>query len=132
MMIRVTNLFKQFNDQVVLDDMNFEIKEGQLVYILGESGSGKSVLLQHLIGLLKPDRGSIEIDGVDITKLPEKKLLKMRRNFGYLFQEGALYDFMNVCENIAFPLSEHTKLRRKDIQNKVQDILETVGLEEAA
>ena len=61
-MIRVTNLFKQFNDQVVLDDMNFEIKEGQLVYILGESGSGKSVLLQHLIGLLKPDRGSIEID----------------------------------------------------------------------
>jgi len=130
-MIRIKNLFKQFNEQAVLVDIDLEIKESELVVILGESGSGKSVLLQHMIGLMKPDRGSVIIDGVDITKLPEKQLLKIRKSIGYLFQEGALYDFMTVFENVAFPLVEHTKLKSKEISRKVESILEIMGLEDA-
>src|SRR3989338_8486015 len=99
-MITVSHVYKEFNGQVVLDNVNLEIKRGEILAILGESGAGKSVLLQHLIGLHKPDRGAITIDKVDITKLSEKELLKMRRDIGYLFQEGALYDFMDVYENI--------------------------------
>ena len=116
---------------MVLDNINLEIKKGELLVILGESGSGKSVLLQHLMGLLKPDQGSIAIDGQDITKMKEWQLLKMRKSIGYLFQEGALYDFMTVFENVAFPLVEHTRLKRKDIKDKVKRVLKTVGLEDA-
>lgn len=130
-MIKIKGLFKRFNEQVVLDDINLEIKEGELLVILGESGSGKSVLLQHLIGILKPDRGVIEIGGTDITKLSEKQLLNIRKNIGYLFQEGALYDFMSVFENVAFPLQEHTKLKSPEIDKKVKKILKVVGLEGA-
>ncbi len=130
-MITIKGLSKRFDQQLVLDNINLEIKKGELLVILGESGSGKSVLLQHLMGLLKPDQGSIAIDGQDITKMKEWQLLKMRKNIGYLFQEGALYDFMTVFENVAFPLVEHTQLKRKDIKDKVKRVLKTVGLEEA-
>ena len=130
-MIKVKKLFKQFGSQVVLNEISFEIKPGELLVILGESGSGKSVLLQHLIGLMKPDRGVVEIEGRDITKLREGDLLRVRRDMGYLFQDGALYDFMTVYENTAFPLREHTRLKRKDIKAKVLDILNMVDLKGA-
>ena len=130
-MITIKGLSKRFDQQLVLDNINLEIKKGELLVILGESGSGKSVLLQHLMGLLKPDQGSIAIDGQDITKMKEWQLLKMRKSIGYLFQEGALYDFMTVFENVAFPLVEHTRLKRKDIKDKVKRVLKTVGLEDA-
>jgi phospholipid/cholesterol/gamma-HCH transport system ATP-binding protein len=96
--------------------------------ILGESGAGKSDLLQHLMGLHQPTRGTVEIDSVDITKLSEKELLKIRKNIGYLFQEGALYDFMNVYENVAFPLEEHSILMSKEIEKRVRHMLKIVGL----
>ncbi|MFA5087557.1 MAG: ABC transporter ATP-binding protein [Candidatus Omnitrophota bacterium] len=127
-MIKVSKLVKRFDSQVVLDDINFCAPVNDILVILGESGSGKSVLLQHLIGILKPDSGSVEIDGVDITQLSERALLKVRKNIGYLFQEGALYDFMTVYENVAFPLKEHTKLRGSEIRKKVERVLELVGL----
>lgn len=130
-MINVQDLSKRFNGQVVLKDIDLEIPDGQLLVILGESGSGKTVLLQHLNGLLKPDRGTIQIDGVDITRLSEKDLLKLRKNIGYLFQEGALYDFMTVFENVAFPLEEHSFLKPPQIAKKVKKVLELVGLGEA-
>ncbi len=130
-MIKINSLCKQFNGQAVLKDINLKIEEGELLIILGESGSGKSVLLQHLIGIFKPDRGSIEINGTDITRLSEKQLLGIRKNIGYLFQEGALYDFMSVYENVAFPLQEHTKFKPHEIDKKVKQILKVVGLEEA-
>ncbi|MCB9772427.1 MAG: ATP-binding cassette domain-containing protein [Candidatus Omnitrophica bacterium] len=130
-MIKVNKLFKQFGSQVVLNEISFEIKPGELLVILGESGSGKSVLLQHLIGLIKPDHGVVEIEGRDITKLRESDLLRVRRDMGYLFQDGALYDFMTVYENAAFPLREHTRLKRKDIKTKVLDILKMVDLKGA-
>jgi len=128
--ISISHLYKQFNGQVVLSDISLEIKEGEILVILGESGAGKSVLLKHLIGLLKPDKGTVKIDSVDITKLSEIELLSLRKNIGYLFQEGALYDFMNVYENIAFPLEEHTDLKEKEIAEKVRNMLKLVGLQD--
>ena len=130
-MISIKGLSKKFDRQLVLDNINLEVQKGKLLVVLGESGSGKSVLLQHLIGLMKPDQGSIAIDGQDITKMNETQLLKIRQKIGYLFQEGALYDFMTVFENVAFPLAEHTRLKHKDIKEKVLRVLKTVGLEEA-
>ncbi len=128
-MIRVNHLSKKFNGNVVLDDISFEIERGEIFVILGESGTGKSVLLKHLVGLFKPDRGEVFIDGQNITGLSEKALLKVRKNMGYLFQEGALYDFMNAFDNIAFPLKEHTRLSLKEIKEKVKNILKVVDLE---
>jgi phospholipid/cholesterol/gamma-HCH transport system ATP-binding protein len=130
-MIKVSHLNKEFNGQRVLQDINLIVADGELLVILGESGSGKSVLLQHLIGLLKPDSGEIEINGQEITRMTERQLLKVRKNIGYLFQEGALYDFMTVFENIAFPLREHTVLSHKEIAAKVHEVLDIVGLDEA-
>lgn len=131
-MIKVKGLFKRFGTQEVLRDINFAMIPGEIIVILGESGSGKSVLLRHLIGLLKPDRGSVEIGDRDITRLSERQLLNMRKDMGYLFQDGALYDFMTVFENAAFPLREHTKLKRSEIRARVRDMLKLVGLDEAA
>jgi len=131
-MIEVCGLVKSFGANKVLKNINLRVEDGELLVILGESGSGKSVLLQHLIGLLKPDHGPVNIDGTDITRLSENKLLKVRRNIGYLFQEGALYDFMSVYENVAFPLREHTSLKRAEIRQKVSGILKIVDLEQAA
>ncbi len=128
-MIQVQHLYKSFNGQQVLEDINLQVKKGEILAILGESGTGKSVLLKHLIGLLKPDRGSVLVDGKDITKMSERELLSLRKDIGYLFQEGALYDFMNVFENIAFPLREHTAFDGRTIREKVKNILKLIGLE---
>ena len=129
-MIRVNHVTKRFNDQMVLDDVSLEIKSGEIMVILGESGAGKSVLLKHMIGLLKPDEGTVEIGREDITQLSERQLLQRRQSMGYLFQEGALYDFMTVFENIAFPLHEHTRLDEKAIQQKVRNILTLIDLQD--
>ena len=129
-MIQVTHLSKSFNGQRVLDDINLEVKEAEIFAILGESGTGKSVFLKHLIGLLKPDQGEVTVAGQDITHLSESELLKVRKKIGYLFQEGALYDFMTVFENVAFPLREHTDFTADHIEQKVHEILKMVDLED--
>jgi len=129
--IQVRHLHKSFNGQQVIEDINLQVKKGEILVILGESGTGKSVLLKHLIGLLRPDRGSVLIEARDITKMSERELLGLRKDIGYLFQEGALYDFMNVFENIAFPLREHTVFDGKIIREKVENILKLIGLEGA-
>ncbi len=128
-MIRVNHLVKHFGGQLVLDDINLNIKDGEIVVILGESGAGKSVLLKHLIGLLRPDAGEVFIDDAEITLMSEEDLLPVRKNMGYLFQEGALYDFMSVFDNVAFPLREHTDLSEEEIAKKVKDILANTDLE---
>ena len=129
-MIKVESLSKMFDQEKVLDHVSFEIKSGEILIFLGLSGTGKTVLLKHLIGLLKPDSGAIYLDGVDITQLSQKEQLKMRRDFGYLFQEGALYDFMNVFENVAFPLREHTDFDSVKIAARVKEVLEMVDLKD--
>lgn len=129
MIIEVDGLIKSFGGQKVLDDISFKVKRGEILVILGESGTGKSVLLKHLVGLIKPDKGSIIIDGEEITGLKEKRLLQLRKKMGYMFQEGALYDFMNVYHNIAFPLKEHSRLTSEEIGEKIRKLLKLIDLE---
>jgi len=126
--IRVVNLHKGFGTQKVLNGINLEIEKGETTVIIGKSGGGKSVLLKHLIGLIKPDEGEIWIHGVDITRLREKDLNEIRMSFGMLFQEAALFDSMDVFDNVAFPLREHTKKSEKEIEIIVEDKLKQVGL----
>jgi len=128
-MIRIADLSKEYNNQKVLDNISLEINDGEILAVLGESGVGKSVLLKHMMGLIKPDSGEIYLDGESIVSLSEKKLLNIRKRIGYLFQEGALYDFMNVFDNIAFPLREHTSMSGNQIKEKVLSVLKMVDLE---
>lgn len=127
-MIEIINLLKYFGDKKVLDNLNLTINSGEVIVIIGRSGCGKSVLLKHIIGLLRPDFGQIIIDGEDVTKMEEHELDKLRLNFGMLFQGAALFDSMNVDENIGFTLREHTHIPEHKVQEKVRIALEMVGL----
>jgi phospholipid/cholesterol/gamma-HCH transport system ATP-binding protein len=126
--IHIVDLHKSFGMQKVLDGVDLEIEKGKITVIIGKSGGGKSVLLKHLIGLIKPDKGLIWINGIEITKLKEKELNEIRIKFGMLFQEAALFDSMDVFDNIAFPLREHTKKAEKEIEKIVENKLKQVGL----
>jgi len=130
-MIKVEGLCKNLGGQPVLEDINFEANGGEILAVLGLSGAGKTVLLKHLIGLFRPDKGRVVIDGVNIDSLTERQLLKVRCNMGYLFQEAALYDFMDVYDNVAFPLREHTKLKPFEITARVREVLKLVDLDGA-
>ncbi len=130
-MIKIINLHKSFGNQHVLRGVNLEIPKGKITFIMGQSGTGKSVLLKHIIGLIEPDEGQILIDGKDITRLNERELNELRKRVGMLFQEGALFDSMTVGENVAFPLREHTKLSHSEIWARVKSKLAQVGLLDA-
>jgi phospholipid/cholesterol/gamma-HCH transport system ATP-binding protein len=127
-MIEVRDLTKSFGAQLVLDSVSFRIENGESVAIIGRSGSGKSVLLKHLIGLLQPDKGEVLIDGEDIVPMNERQLLRVRRKFGMLFQGAALFDSMTVAENVAFGLRRHEHLTEADIGRRVAETLEMVDL----
>jgi phospholipid/cholesterol/gamma-HCH transport system ATP-binding protein len=127
-MIDVIDLHKSFGTQEVLRGVNLSVRQGELVAVIGQSGGGKSVLLKHLTGLLKPDRGSIVIDGTDITRLGGSPLDRVRERFGVVFQGGALFDSLTVYDNVAFPLREKTRLSEQDIRARVLEALEDVGL----
>ena len=127
-MIRVVDLQKSFGGQQVLKGINLELETGKITTIIGGSGSGKTVLLKHLNALLRPDRGSVWVDGTDIIKLGERALNEIRRKFGVLFQGAALLDSMTLYENVAFPLREKTRLKEPMIDKKVQSSLAQVDL----
>jgi phospholipid/cholesterol/gamma-HCH transport system ATP-binding protein len=127
-MIEIINLHKAFDSQKVLNGVNLRIADKEIIIIMGTSGCGKSVLIKHIIGLLMPDRGSILIDGVDITGLDTKGLDKIRERLGVLFQGGALFDSLTVYGNVAFPLREKMKLDKNEIRERVMQALEDVGL----
>lgn len=127
-MINLVDINKSFKNQKVLDGLNLEISSGEITVIIGQSGGGKSVLLKHIIGLIRPDKGEVLIEGVDIASLNDRKLNEIRKNFGMLFQDAALFDSMTVGENVAFPLNEHTRLTRSQIDEIVQQKLLQVGL----
>ncbi|MCF8067576.1 MAG: ABC transporter ATP-binding protein [Desulfobacterales bacterium] len=129
-MIELKKIKKSFNGQKVLDDIDLTIEPGKITVIIGQSGGGKSVLLKHMIGLIRPDSGKIMIDGVDTTTLGEKELNEVRKKFGMLFQDAALFDSMNVGDNVAFPLKEHTKLKGREIKAIVEKKLLQVGLKD--
>lgn len=126
--IEIVDLHKSFGEQKVLDGVNLDIEEGKTTVVIGRSGGGKSVLLKHIIRLLEPDSGHVFIDGTDITVLNDKALNEIRKKFGMLFQEAALFDSMTVGENVAFPLKEQTKMKDEEIKKIVADRLRAVGL----
>jgi phospholipid/cholesterol/gamma-HCH transport system ATP-binding protein len=126
--IRVEHLTKRFGRQTIWEDVTLTLPAGDIWVLLGPSGTGKSVFLTTLIGLLKPENGSIVIDGKDITKVREKELYEVRKLFGVLFQDGALFGSQNLYDNIAFPLREHTRKTEKEIKDIVLDKMEIVGL----
>jgi len=127
-MIEIVNLSKSFGNKKVLDNLNLTINTGEAMVIIGRSGCGKSVLLKHIIGLLRPDSGQVIINGKDIFKLDGRELDKLRLNFGMLFQGAALFDSMTVGENVGFVLREHTNTPEEVVQRKVKEALEMVGL----
>lgn len=127
-MIKVENIFKKFGNTYVLKGVSFHLREGELVALIGGSGSGKSVLLKHIAGLIKPDSGKIFVNGTEITNLSKKQLESVRRGFGFLFQGGALFDSLTIFENVAFPLREKLKVPKEELSKKVLYYLELVGL----
>jgi len=127
-MIEVRHLAKSCGRHPVLADVNFRIERGESVVIIGRSGGGKSVLLKHLIGLLKPDQGQVFIEGEDIVPMNERQLLRVRRKFGMLFQGAALFDSMTVAENVAFAFRRDRSLTAAEVSRRVAEVLEMVDL----
>ncbi len=126
--IRIVNLKKSFGQKEVLKGVNLNIVKGKTTVILGLSGGGKSTILKHIVRLLVPDSGEVWVEDVNMAKADEKTVFHIRKKIGYLFQSGALFDSMNVYENVAFPLREHTKLKESEIRAKVEQKLRLVGL----
>src|SRR3712207_3978719 len=126
--IKVEHLTKRFGRQTIWEDVSLTLPAGEISVLLGPSGTGKSVFLKCLIGLLKPENGSIVIEGKDITKIREKELYEIRKLFGVLFQDGALFGSQNLFDNIAFPLREHTKKTEKEIKSIVLEKMDMTGL----
>lgn len=129
--IEVKGFKKRFGDKVVHDGVDFTLYQGEVVSLIGGSGSGKSVLLRALIGLEKPDEGTMKFKGRDVTHLTEEQWNEVRTKIAYVFQGGALFDSLTVEENLLYPLDAHTKLSRKEKQAKIDETLEMLGLEKA-
>lgn len=127
-MIAIKNLRRTFGKQEVLKGLSLDIPSGKITTIVGQSGCGKSVLLKHIIGLLKPESGEVLINGDDIVKLEGARLNEIRKKFGILFQGAALLDSMDVFENVAFPLREKTRLKKNEIERQVNEELKNVGI----
>jgi phospholipid/cholesterol/gamma-HCH transport system ATP-binding protein len=130
--IQVRSLSKSFGKQTVLKEINLEVRQGETISVLGRSGTGKSVLLKLLIGLHKPDSGSIRVHGKEVTNLPLKELNEIRKKVGFLFQQAALYDSLTVEENVAFPLRRHSKMPDEGQNTRVRELLASVGMDKDA
>lgn len=126
--IRLVDLHKRFGSLVVLDGVSFDIPTGETTAIIGPSGTGKSVLIKHIVGLLEPDKGQVWVGDVDMATAREKQKYEVRRRFGMLFQDGALFDSMSAGENVAFPLRYHTKLNERQRRQKAEEMMELVEL----
>jgi phospholipid/cholesterol/gamma-HCH transport system ATP-binding protein len=126
--IQIRGLCKSFGSHQVLKDITCDIQRGKTTVFIGPSGTGKSVLIKNLVGLLKPDAGSIIVDGEDITRVPQNRLVEIRMKFGMCFQDGALFDSMTVGDNIAFPLRRHTQKSEEEVRDVVAQRLRQVGL----
>jgi len=126
--VKVRKLSKSFGSLRVLKDLDCDIKAGETTVFLGPSGTGKSVFIKHIVGLLKPDEGVLEVMGRNVPALGERDLYELRKHLGLAFQLGALFDSLNVYDNVSFPLVHHTRMRRQEIKNRVAEVLELVGL----
>ncbi|MDD5052636.1 MAG: ABC transporter ATP-binding protein [Sulfuricurvum sp.] len=128
-MIQFENVTKRFGKREILRGVNLEIEKGKTTVIFGVSGGGKSTIIKHMVGLLKPDSGTISYKGERIDNADETRLREIRKKIGFLFQSGALFDSMNISENVAFPMLEHQKLTSKELEFKVDEKLTMVGLD---
>lgn len=128
--IQIEGLSKSFGQVPIIKDLSLDIERDRITFIIGHSGTGKTVLLKLILGLIKPDEGRILVDGQNIVKFGERRLDRLRRRFGFLFQNAALFDSITIGENIAFPLRAHTRLKDKEIWEKVRQKMDMVGLEE--
>jgi phospholipid/cholesterol/gamma-HCH transport system ATP-binding protein len=129
--IRFDRVSKRFGPLVVLDQVSFEIASGKAFCLLGRSGTGKSVTLRHIVGLVQPDSGTVLVEERDITALSGRELGEVRKHMGFLFQNAALFDSMSVGDNVAFPMRRHTKLSAADVRERARKKLAAVGLEAA-
>lgn len=128
-MIKLIDVTKSFGEHKVLDSITCDIEKGKITVFIGPSGVGKSVLIKQIVGLIKPDRGKIIIDGHDVTTMSEKEIYRLRRRFGMLFQDGALFDSLTVGDNVAFPIVQHTRKKENEVKKIVAEKLTLVGLE---
>ncbi len=131
-MIELDRVSKTLGDKAVLDGLVLTVREGETLVILGGSGTGKSVTLKHMVGLMKPDAGRVRVAGEDITDFTERELEPVRRRYGYCFQGAALLNSLSVFENVALPLREHERLEEEELGTRVLEVLRLVGLEDAA
>ena len=131
-MIDLVNLTKTLGDRDILKGITFSVPAGKTFVLMGPSGVGKSVTLKHIIGILKPDEGSVHVHGESIPDLDRKGLMAMRKRMGYLFQHGALINWLTVLENVALPLKEHSNLKPSDIDARAMEVLELVHMGHAA
>ena len=129
-MIEINNLYKSFGATSILNNLSLTVRRGETKAIIGRSGVGKSVLLKNIVGLIRPDSGSIKVNGVEVTDLSEKEYNKVRMEIGLVFQGGALFDSMNVEENVAFVLNEFMNLNKKTVRDRVMDSLALVGMKD--
>lgn len=127
-MIRMEEIYKSFGEKHVLKGLNLDVEKGETMAVIGQSGSGKSVLIKHMIGLMPPDKGKVIIDGVDICCLTLKEFYNIRRKFGMLFQAAALFDSLTVAENVSFGVERYRDLTPQEIQKIVTESLDMVGL----
>jgi len=127
--IRFDRVSKSFGDLNVLDQVSFDVPRGNTLCVLGRSGTGKSVLIKQLVGLIKPDSGRIYVEGEEITRLTPRELPRVRKRMGFLFQYSALFDSISVGENVAFPLRRHTRLTDEEVRHRVDEKLKRVGLD---
>jgi phospholipid/cholesterol/gamma-HCH transport system ATP-binding protein len=130
--IELKDVYKSLGDREILRGMSLSVPDGRNYVLMGRSGSGKSVTLKHVIGILRPDRGTVMVDDEDVAALLPRALHDLRRRMGYLFQNGALINWLTVEENVALPLRENTKLGRRQVRDRVMQVLELVGMEQAA
>ena len=129
--VQFENVHKSFGGTPVLQGVNLAAPSGEVLTILGGSGSGKSVMLKHMIGLLRPDSGSVFVEGEDVTHYDERQWFNVRKRIGYVFQGSALFDSLSVFENVAYPLREHISMSESELTKRIDECLESVGLEDA-
>ena len=130
-MIELRDVRKRLGARQILDGLSFVVPSGLTYVLMGPSGTGKSVTLKHIIGILKPDSGSVQVDGLEVPDMDRLQLMALRRRLGYLFQNGALINWLTVGQNVALPLEEHSRLGKDEIRGRVEEVLRLVGLDHA-
>lgn len=131
-MIELQNVHKRLGDRDILKGLSVKIPKGVNYVLMGPSGTGKSVTLKHVIGIFKPDQGNVYVDGQDVPAMDQKQLMALRKRMGYLFQNGALINWLSVSDNVALPLREHSRISKSEVDDRVHEVLKLVGMDHAA